>query len=437
MVHRSSPSALVVRFPGFGTQRAIQRALDAGTIVLAAAGNEVGFVVFPAAFDEVIAVAASNIRDEPWSGSSHGPAVDITAPGESVWRARTARESQRPTAFHGRARQRDVVCGRDDGWRRRAVGLVSRLDKARAALWRRQHARVFKQTAAGHLPDAARLGHVRVRPWHRRREGGCWQSRCPPPRRRASCANARSGRDCRRTRPASRCWCISCPACSRTRVEEVVADLLHITDRDLPSVLQDDGDELAFQLVMQPTLLANVRDGNAAADAQRDPRVRIAAPLLAGGHLAQLQKRLAIIECATHGTSLYWTLFGITQTMSPTMASRRRSGAAPDDRHNQIAVALSRPGPEGARALERSASRGSAARRSILILHRRPDDRASKVDDGASRRSRRPEDRSSPHRCCAIPRAACAGADRRDRRCASSPASAAAHARERSRPSTV
>ena len=80
-------------FPDLGTRRAIQRAVQAGTIILAAAGNEVGFVVFPAAFDEVIAVAASNIRDEPWTRSSHGPAVDITAPGESVWHARTERDS--------------------------------------------------------------------------------------------------------------------------------------------------------------------------------------------------------------------------------------------------------------------------------------------------------------------------------------------------------
>lgn len=73
---------------------AVREAEDAGVIVLCAAGNQVGFVVFPAAFDEVIAVAASRIDDTPWDGSCRGPAVDITAPGASVWRARTTREGR-------------------------------------------------------------------------------------------------------------------------------------------------------------------------------------------------------------------------------------------------------------------------------------------------------------------------------------------------------
>jgi len=69
--------------------KAVQRAQQAGIIVLAAAGNYVGFVVWPAAYDEVLAVAASNIKRRPWRHSSHGEAVDVTAPGESVWRAVT------------------------------------------------------------------------------------------------------------------------------------------------------------------------------------------------------------------------------------------------------------------------------------------------------------------------------------------------------------
>lgn len=67
---------------------AIRAAIRDGVLVLAAAGNQVGFVVAPANYGEVIAVAASNVQDRPWSGSSHGPAVDITAPGESVHVAR-------------------------------------------------------------------------------------------------------------------------------------------------------------------------------------------------------------------------------------------------------------------------------------------------------------------------------------------------------------
>jgi serine protease len=74
----------------FGSSRlrkAIAYAHRRGVIVLAAAGNRAPFVVWPAAYDEVIAVAACNARRDVWRGSSRGGAVDVTAPGESVWRA--------------------------------------------------------------------------------------------------------------------------------------------------------------------------------------------------------------------------------------------------------------------------------------------------------------------------------------------------------------
>jgi serine protease len=66
---------------------AIRRALDKGIVLIAAAGNQWPFVVYPARFDEVIAVAASNCRHAKWDGSASGADVDVTAPGESVWRA--------------------------------------------------------------------------------------------------------------------------------------------------------------------------------------------------------------------------------------------------------------------------------------------------------------------------------------------------------------
>ena len=56
-------------------------------IVMAAAGNRVNIVVAPASYPECIAVAASNADSKPWSGSSRGSQVDISAPGESVWSA--------------------------------------------------------------------------------------------------------------------------------------------------------------------------------------------------------------------------------------------------------------------------------------------------------------------------------------------------------------
>jgi len=56
-------------------------------IVLAAAGNCVRLVVWPARYDECIAVAATNAADEPWPGTCRGAPVDISAPGQNVYRA--------------------------------------------------------------------------------------------------------------------------------------------------------------------------------------------------------------------------------------------------------------------------------------------------------------------------------------------------------------
>jgi hypothetical protein len=68
-----------------GLQTAIAQAVANGVIVVAAAGQDVGFVVAPAIYPECIGVAASTADDQPWSRSSHGPAVDICAPGENIW----------------------------------------------------------------------------------------------------------------------------------------------------------------------------------------------------------------------------------------------------------------------------------------------------------------------------------------------------------------
>ena len=70
--------------PSFALGRAVRRAVESDVIVLAAAGNCVESVVWPARYDECIAVAGTNVEDKRWRGSSHGPSVDISAPGENV-----------------------------------------------------------------------------------------------------------------------------------------------------------------------------------------------------------------------------------------------------------------------------------------------------------------------------------------------------------------
>ena len=63
----------------------IRKLLDAGIIVVAAAGNHVPTVMFPARLPGVIACAASNAINGPWRFSGLGREVLVTAPGELVW----------------------------------------------------------------------------------------------------------------------------------------------------------------------------------------------------------------------------------------------------------------------------------------------------------------------------------------------------------------
>jgi thermitase len=80
-------------FSSDALELAIDHAIAKGVIVLAAAGNVWPFVVYPARFDQVVAVAACNCNRQPWSKSASGSAVDITAPGESVWRALSSKKN--------------------------------------------------------------------------------------------------------------------------------------------------------------------------------------------------------------------------------------------------------------------------------------------------------------------------------------------------------
>ncbi|HUS29396.1 MAG TPA: alkaline phosphatase family protein [Kofleriaceae bacterium] len=67
--------------------RAVRAAVDAGVIVVAAAGNYTEIVVWPARFDEVICCGAINVKgaDWRWSNGGRGEHVTVMAPGEDVW----------------------------------------------------------------------------------------------------------------------------------------------------------------------------------------------------------------------------------------------------------------------------------------------------------------------------------------------------------------
>ena len=79
-----------------GIRAAIGKARDAGIIVMAAAGNKVRIVVAPARFEECIAVAGTDRQNRPWSGSSRGGPVLISAPGHRVPMAK-ARKGSKPS----------------------------------------------------------------------------------------------------------------------------------------------------------------------------------------------------------------------------------------------------------------------------------------------------------------------------------------------------
>src|SRR5215213_9955950 len=68
----------------FGLKDEIQRAVDAGVIVMAAAGNYVEIVTAPASYDNCLAVAATGPGDTLWPESSRGTAVDVSMPGACV-----------------------------------------------------------------------------------------------------------------------------------------------------------------------------------------------------------------------------------------------------------------------------------------------------------------------------------------------------------------
>lgn len=75
---------------------AIKYAVKQGVVVVAAAGNDGADIVhYPAGFEEVIAVAASDPQDERWDFSNYGSHIDIAAPGVDIYSTLPARLTTR------------------------------------------------------------------------------------------------------------------------------------------------------------------------------------------------------------------------------------------------------------------------------------------------------------------------------------------------------
>ncbi len=66
-------------------REAVDYARSRGALVVAATGNSGGAVLYPAAYDPVLAVAATDANDQRASFSNFGPQVDLAAPGVDIY----------------------------------------------------------------------------------------------------------------------------------------------------------------------------------------------------------------------------------------------------------------------------------------------------------------------------------------------------------------
>jgi serine protease len=253
---------------------AVRRAVDEGVIVIAAAGNGypfVPFVVWPAAYDEVIAVAASNVERRPWSGSCRGSAVDITAPGESVWRAdATAGSSTAVGRSSGTSYATAHVAGVAAMWLAYHGGWQSLADR----YGKRGVPQVFKEILAGY-------GFSTVAGWDTSRFGpGILDAEAVLLAPLPAAAPARGMRAARATAigGARQGDLISIahlfPELSRAAARSGLIALLRVDDDRLDERLLEVGPELAFHLATDRVLARAFAEAGASEAREATPLTR-------------------------------------------------------------------------------------------------------------------------------------------------------------------
>ena len=233
--------------PSFVLHDAIADAAEAGLILVAAAGNYWPFVVFPARYDEVVAVAASNCADQRWTSSASGSDVDITAPGESVWRAEST------SAAFGLSRSSGTSY---------ATAQVAGI----AALWLAHHGRATLVGRYGASGVPVVFKELLTTQGFRWPSSGTWdtsslgvglvdaqallQAPLPP----AAHAAGMRVRGAARSVPMSEAqWIASYfPHARPERVHAWLAQTFDVSERMLPGTLAKLGRELAFHLVTDP-----------------------------------------------------------------------------------------------------------------------------------------------------------------------------------------
>lgn len=107
--------------PDFNERRLYDALFEANITVVAAMGNDRAYgspTSYPAAIPGVIAVGATNIKDEVASFSNRGPHIALAAPGEVIWSTLPTYPGQ--TGFQARQEDGHVVTGvadeRDTGY---------------------------------------------------------------------------------------------------------------------------------------------------------------------------------------------------------------------------------------------------------------------------------------------------------------------------------
>jgi hypothetical protein len=136
-------------------ERAVAEAEKQGVIVVAAAGNQVGFVVAPASYPTVVACAAVGPDRKPWPGSSRGRTVDISAPGHQVWVATWEGSTAAARAASGTSFATACVAGAAVLWLRAHAAKLAAHPQRAALLFRRALAQTARPFA---LPDGFGAG---------------------------------------------------------------------------------------------------------------------------------------------------------------------------------------------------------------------------------------------------------------------------------------
>ncbi len=234
-------------------RRALQHAVSQGLIPIAAAGNVWPFVVYPAKFPEVVAVAACNCRSKVWKSSTGGRDVDLAAPGESVWRANTSRREEftvEPSS---------------------GTSYATAVAAGACALWLAHHGydRLVERYGRGHLAaifkEVLTTAGVVIPPdWDTSRFGAGILDverllRAPlPATPPAGGLRSISAAVVPKSRGPVGALAEFFPGIPPARIRRAIVEVLGSSDREIDVDLAALGDELEFQLATNPELRARV-----------------------------------------------------------------------------------------------------------------------------------------------------------------------------------